>query len=74
MNNEWLATAGFHTGCLWNTSHEERYREYMRTCGLQGVYDGNNVSYRYEKGKMEKESFQYHRGHIVGKKGMSIII
>lgn len=51
MNNEWLATAGFHTGCLWNTSHEERYREYMRTCGLQGVYDGNNVSYRYEKGK-----------------------
>ncbi len=50
MNLEWMETAGFHTGCLWNTGNEERYRKYMRTCGLQGVFDGNNASYRYEKG------------------------
>lgn len=51
LNNKWLTTAGFHTVCLWNTTNKERFGEYMKTCGLQGVFDGfNNNKERYERG------------------------
>lgn len=40
MNKKWMETAGFNTVCLWNTANQERFDEYMRTCGLQGVFDG----------------------------------
>ncbi|MDR0506319.1 MAG: hypothetical protein LBH32_05840 [Dysgonamonadaceae bacterium] len=40
MNNQWMKTAGFNTACLWNTANWNRFDEYMRTCGLQGVFDG----------------------------------
>lgn len=50
MNRDWIDRAGFHTACVWNTSDNDRYRRYMQTCGLQGIFDGNNRSYFYEKG------------------------
>lgn len=51
LNRNWLKTAGFHTACLWNTTDKERFGQYMRTCGLQGVFDGfNNNKERYEIG------------------------
>lgn len=52
INRQWMETAGFHTGCLWNTTDKERFGKYMRTCGLQGVFDGfSNNKERYETGK-----------------------
>ena len=51
MNHDWMETAGFHTGCLWNTTDKERFGRYMQTCGLQGVFDGfENNKERYETG------------------------
>ena len=46
----------------------------MRTCGLQGVYDGNNVSYRYEKGKNGEGVVSISQGAHCWKEGESIII
>ncbi len=47
-----MDTAGFHTACLWNTTNKERFGRYMKTCGLQGVFDGfENNKERYEVGK-----------------------
>ncbi len=40
MNNKWLETAGFHTACFWNTTRQDRFEQYMETCGLQGIFDG----------------------------------
>jgi len=42
MNQKWMKSAGFHTACLWNTSSQVRFDKYMSTCGLQGVFDGND--------------------------------
>ncbi|MFV0469509.1 MAG: hypothetical protein ACK5MK_11360 [Dysgonomonas sp.] len=39
MNKEWIETAGFNTACLWNTTGNA-FDEYMRTCNLQGIFDG----------------------------------
>jgi hypothetical protein len=48
MNRRWIETAGFHTGCLWNTSKQDRFDKYMSTCGLQGIFDGwSKNQYRY---------------------------
>ncbi|WP_462431263.1 GxGYxYP domain-containing protein [Bacteroides nordii] len=52
INQKWMDTAGFHTACLWNTTNKERFGRYMKTCGLQGVFDGfENNKERYEVGK-----------------------
>lgn len=52
INQKWIDTAGFHTVCLWNTANKERFGRYMKTCGLQGVFDGfSNNKERYEIGK-----------------------
>lgn len=52
INRKWMGTAGFHTACLWNTTSKERFGNYMKTCGLQGVFDGfGNNKERYVVGE-----------------------
>ncbi len=42
-NKAWLASGGFHTACLWHTTYgTEVFDKYIETCGLQGIFDGDD--------------------------------
>jgi len=46
-----METAGFHTACLWNTANRSRFDQYMRKCGLQGIFDGwSKANNKYVEG------------------------
>ena len=43
LNNKWLASAGFKTGCFWHTSYgTDRFYRYVETAGLEGVFNGDD--------------------------------
>lgn len=43
LNSRWMASAGFKTGCFWHTSYgTERFYRYLETCGLEGVFNGDD--------------------------------
>jgi hypothetical protein len=45
LNKTWMAGAGFHTACLWFTPFlSYRYDCYVKTCGLTGMFLGDNRS------------------------------
>jgi GxGYxY sequence motif in domain of unknown function N-terminal/GxGYxYP putative glycoside hydrolase C-terminal domain len=43
LNKEWIAGAGFRTGCMWVTQYpSQKYSTYLATCGLSGVFHNYN--------------------------------
>jgi len=58
-NRKWLASGGFHTGCFWHTTYgTERFDRYIQTCGLQGIFDGD-----------DKAGFDYKHGVVIMNQG-----
>jgi hypothetical protein len=67
LNKMWLRDAGFHSAAVWVMPYPcEKYRSYLKTCGLAGVFHNyNHTGLRYDTGVPVVDAGGSHRSDSI---------